>query len=184
LIVGRATIGLARIKDFRESFADYRVRREAKALAPDGRRSGWHTRGLLQRRPVQATRLINLGKESNLLEESTASVIHNLDDVQNEYRPQDPLVRYILPVIRKMPRDRLKAHFSGTTLAQLRAEDPDTQLPALRGNARRKLAQLASDFAAAGLAELNLPAPIDPIDCCASYLQARSDQVAALKSGQ
>jgi len=98
---GVGSLGLARIKDFREHAAEYRVRREAKALASDGGRSGWHTRGLLQRRPVQATRLINLGKESNLLEESTASVIHTLDDVQNEYRPQDPLVRYILPVIRE-----------------------------------------------------------------------------------
>ena len=53
------------------------------------------------------------------------------------------------------------------------------------GEARRGPEQQSeSDAGAAAIAQLNIPAPLDPTDCCAAYLQASGAEVVDLKSGR
>jgi hypothetical protein len=76
--------GEVRIKTYHDVLTDYRNHPEAKSLAPDRRRSGWHSRWLLQRGPVIATR-IHYIKESNELEDAEAGLLPDLADRQVEY---------------------------------------------------------------------------------------------------
>jgi hypothetical protein len=88
-ITGRGPApGEVPIKTYRDVLTDYRNHPEAKSLAPDSVRAGWHSRGLLKRRRVIATRIHYIGKESNELEDAEAGLLPDLADRQVEY--EDP----------------------------------------------------------------------------------------------
>jgi hypothetical protein len=58
----------AQIHSYRKALDEYRTHPESKSLGPAGERSGWHTSGLLGRRPISAARISYVGKEANDLE--------------------------------------------------------------------------------------------------------------------
>lgn len=91
-----------RVKTYADVLAEYRVHSEPKSLAPDGTPCGRNTVGLLRRRPVTATHITYIGKESNRLEDVEAGVVHDPDEVLTEYPdPRRDLLRtLILPVLR------------------------------------------------------------------------------------
>jgi hypothetical protein len=65
----------------------------AKEPRPDGNVCQPDSKGLLTRRPVTATHITYIGKESNRLEEATAGLLHDLDEILDTYNDPalDPL---------------------------------------------------------------------------------------------
>jgi transposase len=74
-----------RVKSYRDVLDDYRTHPEAKSLSPDGGLCRRTTVGLLRRRTVTMLSLTHVGKESNLLEEVEAGLVHDPDEVYTEY---------------------------------------------------------------------------------------------------
>ncbi len=159
--------GVARVQSYRDVLDEYRVHPEPKSLAPSGKPAGWHGIGLLARRPVTATRLVHIGKESNELESLQAGIVHELGDVVNEYVASDRWRDYVLPVLRKLSRSQLREWgLSGTNVSRVKAGT-------FRGTARTRtrLAVLTGDLARERLRDEGITPPADPIDCCAAYLE-------------
>jgi hypothetical protein len=98
-----------RIKTIEEVVNQYQYHPEAKSLGPDGKPCGRKTIGLLTRRPVIALYLVQIGKESNRLEDVEARLVHDVDNVSTEYRDRrrDPFWILVIPVLRGMPRTQL-----------------------------------------------------------------------------
>ena len=96
--------GVVRIKTYRDVVTEYRRHAEYKSLAPDGQPCSPTTTGLLRRRPVEVTRVVYTGKESNRLEDILHGLIADEDEVTNEYRDpnNDPFVLFVAPVLRTM----------------------------------------------------------------------------------
>jgi hypothetical protein len=98
-----------RIKTIEEVVNQYQYHPEAKSLGPDGKPCGRKTIGLLTRRPVIDLYLVQIGKESNRLEDVEARLVHDVDNVSTEYRDRrrDPFWILVIPVLRGMPRTQL-----------------------------------------------------------------------------
>jgi hypothetical protein len=98
-----------RIKTIGEVVNRYQRHPEAKSLGTDSKPCGLKTFGVLARRPVVALFLVQIGKESNRLEDVEARLIHDLDDVSTEYRDRrrDPFWTLVIPVLRGIPRTQL-----------------------------------------------------------------------------
>ena len=159
------------IKTYRDVLNDYRIHPEAKSLAPDGRRSGWHTRGLLNRRPVTATRLHYIGKESNELEEADAGILPETADRQVEYKdPRQDEWELIRQAVERMPRDLLIAQ-SGIDPGLLSRYVSGATRP--RRARERELLALAERWATAQLRDRGDPVPDDHLDLLAAYLALR-----------
>jgi hypothetical protein len=94
--------GIARVKTYRDVVAEYRIHPEAKSADPYGAPRGPGTVGLLQRRGVTAGRIRYIGKESNLVDEVDAGLIHDQDEVSLEYIDprRDTWVMNLLPRLR------------------------------------------------------------------------------------
>ena len=101
--------GVACVKTYGEVVEDYRWRPEHKSLAPDGQPCGGESTGLLRRRPVEVVRPVYVGKEANSLEEVEHLLIEDEDEIMNRYEDaaHDPFVRYVVPVLRGMPREQV-----------------------------------------------------------------------------
>ena len=97
---GEPSERIARVLDYRGVLADYRSHPEPKSAGPDGAPCDRVTSGLLGRRAVHALPPTYIGKETNQLEEATAGLVHDLDEVVNEYpdpsRGAFSLVRQVL----------------------------------------------------------------------------------------
>jgi hypothetical protein len=98
-----------RVKTYRDVVAEYRFHPEAKSCGPDGTPCSRQTVGLLQRRPVVATRVAYIGKESNRLEEVEAGLVHTDDAVYNAYheRPDTTWEQDVLPALQSIPVSHL-----------------------------------------------------------------------------
>jgi hypothetical protein len=97
--------GTARVKTYADVLAEYRVHPEPKSFGPDAEPCGRQTRGLLSRRPVTAAYITYIGKESNKLDDRQAGLIHDNEEVLNEYPDprRDPFRTLVLPVLRDCP---------------------------------------------------------------------------------
>jgi len=155
-----------RVQSYADVLAEYRVHPEPKSLAPDGKPAGWHGDGLLKRRPVTATRLVHVGKEANELEEIQAGVIRDAGEVLNEHLAEGVWFAVVVPVLQRMKRAALRTHLSGSRISKLRAGALHPGRKALAS-----LATVAGDFAREQLRAAGVVPPVDPIDCCAAYLE-------------
>jgi hypothetical protein len=97
--------GVARVKTYADVIADYRMHPESKSLGPDSQPCSRQTLGLLRRRPVNASEVRYIGKESNRLDDRAAGLVHDTDEVVIEYRDprHDPWTTTVLPDLRKIP---------------------------------------------------------------------------------
>ena len=86
---------------------------------------GRGTCGLLSRAHVEAIGCVYIGKESNKLEEVEDGVIHDLDEVLNEYAEarSDEFTTLALPVLRRMSVRRIVAEsgLNPSTVKRVRA---------------------------------------------------------------
>jgi hypothetical protein len=73
----------------RPSYGDvvgrYRMHPEPKSSDANGKPCAGETRGLLHRQLVMVRTLTHVGKESNLLEEAEAGLVHAQEEVRSEY---------------------------------------------------------------------------------------------------
>jgi hypothetical protein len=161
-----------RLKTYRDVNADYRTHPEPKSLAPDGARCGWHTRGLLQRRPVTATRIVYIGKESNAIEDAAANLTHHPDQLVTEISGgTDEWTDFVLPVLRSIPRDTLLAE-TGLDRTMLWRYLKEASRP--HPDRCEALAELAHHHAKAALTAAGHTAPSDRTDCLAAWLSLRT----------
>lgn len=160
-------MGTARAQSYADVLAEYRVHPEPKSLAPNGKPAGWHGDGLLDRRPVTATRLIHVGKESNELGDKQAGVVHDPGEAINEHLAEDAWFSLVVPVLPRMPRSALRPHLSGTRLKELKA---GTLESGRKGMA--SLTRVAGEFAHECLRSTGAVPPADHLDCCVAYLES------------
>jgi len=117
--------GTARVKTYADVLAEYRVHPEPKGLGPDGLPCGRQTRGLLSRRPVTAAYITYIGKESNRLDDRAAGLIHDSEEVLNEYPDprRDPFRTLVLPVLWDCPTAMIaeRVELDPTALRRIRA---------------------------------------------------------------
>src|SRR5208282_5095791 len=97
--------GLVRIKSIRDVFEEYEFHPEPKSAAPDGNASDRRTCGLLSRRAVESVSITYVGKESNLLEDVENEIVHDWDEVQQQYR--DERLDLLNDVLKKIPSKEL-----------------------------------------------------------------------------
>ncbi len=115
--------GLATAQTYRDVLGAYRVHPEAKSLASNGSPCGWHTTGLMQRRPVTAITTTHVGKESNGLDDTQAGIVHDPDEVLTDYgnRGRNPFRTVVLPVLASRSRKQLRdLGLSGATIGKIR----------------------------------------------------------------
>lgn len=95
----------ARVKTFGEVISEYAYHAEPKCADSKGNVCGKDTIGLLQRRHVQINRIRFIGKESNLLEEVDAGMIHSDQDAYTEYidLSRDEWETKIRPALKTIP---------------------------------------------------------------------------------
>ena len=82
-------------------FEEYEFHPEPKSAAPDGEAADQRTCGLLVRRAVEAVSITYVGKESNLLEDVENEIIHDWDDVQQQYH--DARLDLLNRMLREIP---------------------------------------------------------------------------------
>jgi hypothetical protein len=166
--------GVARVKTFGEVARAYRVHPEPKSLGPDDKPCWRATVGLLRRRPVIATRVVHIGKESNELEELEAGTVHDSDDVLLQYiSPRwDPWERLVRPVLREFGA-AVVAERSGLSLSAVKDQLAERSRPHRRNE--RKLRRVAAQLAARKLHDASVAVPRDPLDCCAAYVDLQPD---------
>jgi hypothetical protein len=160
--------GVARIKTYRDVLADYRVHPEPKSLAPDYARSGWHTRGLLLRRPVIATRIVYVGKESNELDDARAGLAHDETGRLTEYTNprKDEWTELVVPTLREIGVGALATE-SGVERTLLWRYLRGRTTP--RDGRRRQLTSIAAAHAAERIKTKGQVPPRDSLDCIAAY---------------
>jgi DNA adenine methylase len=147
--------------------AEYETHPEPKSAAADGTPCSRTTRGLLQRRPVRATSIVYIGKESNRLEEVEEGLIHSPDEVQEVYRDprQDPWLTHVVPVLKMIPRrDLARAGLSESQIKRLRNGHC---MPSAK--TRLLLTRAAGDYARS---QLGPGAPADDLAACAALMRS------------
>jgi hypothetical protein len=160
-------------KTFRDVLAEHRVHPEPKSLARDGTRSGWHTKGLLRRRPVKATRIVLIGKEATEHDETRAGLHLDPHDQTPEHRRATADWReHIRPVVQAMPLSLLEQR-SDMKPTALKAAREGRSTPHPRNQAQ--LLMIAGDWAAEQPERWGVPRPTTAIDRCAAYLQERAN---------
>jgi hypothetical protein len=164
--------GTARVKTYADVLAEYRVHSEPKGLGPDGLPCGRQTRGLLSRRPMTAAYITYIGKESNRLDDRVAGLIHDSEEVLNEYPDprRDPFRTLVLPVLRDCPTAMIaeRVKLDPTALRRIRA---GRSVP--RPAHQLELLAFAAAWARNTLRGRGVARPTDDLACCAAYLDAR-----------
>src|SRR5579864_268575 len=165
--------GVARVKTYADGLTEYRVHPEPKSLGPDGQPCNRKTMGLLSRRPVTAGHLTYIGKESNKLDDREAYLIHDPDEVVNEYSDprHDSWHTLVLPVLQGLSsRDVImKTGIKDRTFRHLRS---GTHAPQTKH--RTALTTFAIREAEAALREWCVSTPPDALGCLAAYLHERT----------
>jgi hypothetical protein len=101
---GPATVGPVAVKSYRGVLESYATHPEEKSAGPDGLPCGPSTVGLLRRRPVHASRLEYIGKESRRIEELETGQLHDLSEVVAHFPDADTEWREtLLPVLLLLP---------------------------------------------------------------------------------
>jgi hypothetical protein len=113
--------GVARVRTYGEVLREYEFHLGAKSADAKGKPSGKQTFGLLRRRHVRVERIIYIGRESNMLEETEAGLIHSPESVYTEYPDpsRDEWRTRILPILKKIPMAALM-RVSGRSRSMLR----------------------------------------------------------------
>jgi hypothetical protein len=168
--------GVARIKTYGDVVLEYRFHREHKSLAPDGGPCTRITSGLLPRRPVEAFRIVYVGKESNRLEDVQNGLIEDEDEVMTEYRDpsNDPFVRLVVPVLKSMS-PRAVAEASAINVRTLRRNLSGRSQP--RKQNRVALTALAVEEARACLSTAGIDAPREDHAALHVYIEIMDVQV-------
>jgi hypothetical protein len=101
---GPATVGAVAVKSYRGVLESYATHPEEKSAGPDGLPCDPSTVGLLQRRPVHASRLDYIGKESRRIEELETGQLHDLSEAVAHFSDAEAEWREILlPVLLALP---------------------------------------------------------------------------------
>jgi hypothetical protein len=115
----------ARVKTYGDVLREYEFHAESKCADTNGNRSGKQTIGLLQRRHVRIDQIKYIGKESNMLEEVEAGLIHSAQNVYTEYPDpkRDEWETKILPALKNARRHVLlkMTPLSRTEITDIRA---------------------------------------------------------------
>jgi hypothetical protein len=163
------------VRSYKDVVEAYTVHPEAKSLAPDGRPCRRSTVGLLSRRPVQASGIHYIGKESNRLEDVEAGTVHRLRDVLSEYHDpdQDPFDLYVIPILAEVP---------ARVLAESAGMHPRKVAAIRNGHARPRrvhqaaLTNCAAEFARERLREAGFKAPRTDASACHAYVILRGSE--------
>ena len=96
---------IARVNSYADVVLEYEFHPEAKCAGADGNACQKQTAGLLQRRRIQISGIKYIGKESNLLEDVEAGIIHSGSTVYTEYvdKRRDEWETKIRPALKKIP---------------------------------------------------------------------------------
>jgi hypothetical protein len=164
-----------KVKTNRDVLDRYRTHPEPKSLGPDLLPCGRRTRGILQRRPVIATEISYIGKESNRLEETSAGLIHDPAEILSRYADPalDPWNTLVTPTLRC---------FNRSEIAQRACLDRRTVQRLLNGrssprrNHRNTLTALAAELAASELHKHGLEPSRAPL---ATLVRYRNEILAA-----
>ena len=98
---GNPSPDIVRVKTYRDVLGLHATHPEPKSVGPDGKTCTRSTRGLLRRRPITASTIDLIGKESNRLEERTAGLLGDLTEAVTTYShpDHDPWRTLVLPVL-------------------------------------------------------------------------------------
>ena len=122
----------------------------------------------LAARPVEALQVVYVGKESNRLEEVQHGLIEDEDEVMNEYPDpsNDPFVRFVVPVLKDMPRGQL------TTLCELHPDSLKRIIAGRRPRAdtRERLTSLAVTHVRQALASRDVQTPENSLALLRRYV--------------
>jgi hypothetical protein len=145
---GLQDVGTVPVKSFRDVLESYATHPEAKSAAPDGSPCDRTTVGLLVRRPVRATRVEYIGKESRRIEEVEAGQLHDLSEVVAQFgEPNAEWHNELLPLLLALPRadaaSRLGISVTAVSALRTRRWKPSTRTI-------ERLRELASELAAGG----------------------------------
>jgi uncharacterized protein (UPF0335 family) len=102
---------VANVSTYRDVLEMYRHHAETKSLGPDGKPANKQTKGLLKRRPVYELERRTIGKEANRLEEREANLIHDQDEVLNDFhaRGQDAFALHVIQNLDRFKAEELAA---------------------------------------------------------------------------
>jgi hypothetical protein len=157
-----------RVKTYRDVADLYGRHPEPKSRDHTGRPCSRRSQGLLLRRPITASVIRLIGKESNSLDSTTTGLVGDLDLVLMTYADPalDPWGTLVLPTL---------ATFATRILADLANVDQRTIQRILRGTTPRRdlaarLTLIARDLARLELQALGLTAPADPLACLRYHL--------------
>lgn len=162
---------VTRVKSYADVLTEYRYHPEWKSLPPDGQRNAKQARGLLKRRPVRATMLTYVGKDSNKVEEVDAGLVHEWDEVRNEYRDSrhDPWQTLVMPVLKEMDASTL-AKATGISVRHVRNIQKGDVVP--HADNRKALIRAAASYARERLPQ---PAPHDDFAALAAFLDIQTE---------
>jgi hypothetical protein len=162
-----------KVKTNRDVFDRYRTHPEPKSLDPAFEPCGRLSRGLLQRRPVTATEISYIGKESNRLEDTAAGLIHDADEILNTHSDPalDPWRTLVTPVLRDFNTADIadRARLDRRTIQRLLS---GRGLP--RPKHRAALTALAATLAQVSLEARGIDPPREPLAVLRLYRDAAS----------
>jgi hypothetical protein len=117
---GSTGVEVSQRKDVRRNFARVRIPSRREECGCEGKAQRQANFSATRRRLVRVERIINIGKESNRLEEIEAGVIHSPESVYTEYPDprREEWQTKILPVLKKIPIATLM-RFSGRSRSML-----------------------------------------------------------------
>jgi hypothetical protein len=157
-----------KVKTNRDILDRYRAHPEPKSLSPDLRPCSRKTRGLLHRRPVIATEISYIGKESNRLEETSAGLIHDAAEILSHYTDPalDPWHTLVIPALRRFKRAEIaeRACLDRRTIQRLL-----TGRSSPRRTHRNTLTGIAAELAAADLQARGLEPVRSPLATLTLY---------------
>jgi hypothetical protein len=160
--------GPALLQTYGTVFSRYARHLEAKSLDSAGRPG--RGSGLLLRRPVREGSRAFVGKESNRIEEVEMGLLHQLDDVIQEYGlSQDPWRSYVVHVLRQIPVSLITSEtgLDRRTVQRLRS---GRSQPRRRNEAA--LTRVAGDWARQRLGAEGLAAPRSDVLACRAWLES------------
>jgi hypothetical protein len=147
-----------KVKTYGDVLDLYQTHPEPKSLDPGGNPCNRRSIGLLQRRPVVATEITYIGKESNRLEETTAGLIHDSTEILNSYGDAnlDTWRTLVVPTLREFNTAEI-AERAGLDRRTVQRLLNGTHYP--RRGHRQTLTAIAADLAKASLQESGIEPP-------------------------
>jgi hypothetical protein len=170
---GHPSPDAVRIKTYRDVLDLYGRHPEPKSIDHTGRPCSRASTGLLTRRPITASHICLIGKESNNLEHREAGLVGDLDLVLSTYDDPalDPWRTLVLPIL---------AHFPTRRVAECAQIDRRTVQRILRGtrprrNLATRLTLIARDLAHGELEAQGIQPPTDRAACLRCFLDGQAN---------